>query len=191
MQDHATTSPSCAIRECAQRSRKLGLCPTHYNRFRNGRPLDTPLQRQVRGTLDVRIAAWSHRDPDGCLIWDGDTMTSGYGRISYAGRHWSVHDLTYRLAYGDDALPDGWDIDHVVCRKKLCIEPEHLRALPKRSHTRRHNATQQHGPDGRFLPHDLIQTSPVSTSIYESNGAPISLVGGPCPDSTDTPSVPS
>jgi hypothetical protein len=114
--------------------------------------LEGPIQQKLRGTLEERIAAYSHREPSGCWIWDGTLNEHGYGVIGYRGRMRRVHRITYRLAYGDDALPEGWHIDHFVCRTPRCIEPEHLRALPQSGHSRHHYGERLIGPDGRLLP---------------------------------------
>lgn len=163
-EQYATAIASCAIRDCTNPPRKLGLCDAHHKRLREGRPLETPLQRHVLGSLEDRIAAWSHRSTDGCLLWDGDTSSKGYARMTHEGRKQSVHCLTYRLAYGDEALPPGWELDH-FCRIRRCIEPMHLRALPKASHKRHHSALRERTADGRWVPHDFIQTLPVATSM--------------------------
>lgn len=71
----------------------------------------------------------------GCWEWLGDITIHGYSRL---GR---IH--AHRIAYEDSkgAIPRGLSIDH-LCHNKICVNPEHLEAVPlwvnqhrKRIHT--------------------------------------------------------
>jgi hypothetical protein len=69
-------------------------------------------------------------DPEGCWIWRGYVINSGYGTW---GRH-LAHRRMYEERRGE--IPAGLVIDH-LCRKKLCVNPDHLEAVPQRINVRR------------------------------------------------------
>jgi hypothetical protein len=70
---------------------------------------------------------------NGCWIWIGSRLTSGYGqavRIDASAR-WKqgksvqegAHRVSYKLFKGD--IPNGQLIRH-MCANKLCVNPDHL-----------------------------------------------------------------
>lgn len=66
----------------------------------------------LRARLDIR--------PDGCWIWLGAKVRSGYGILRMR--------MTNRIAYETwvGPIPPGLMVDH-ICRVKACVNPEHLR----------------------------------------------------------------
>jgi hypothetical protein len=64
--------------------------------------------------------------PQGCWLWTGRTLPTGYGQARFAGRHWYSHRLSFELHKGP--IPDGLHIDH-LCRVRACCNPEHLDAV--------------------------------------------------------------
>ena len=65
----------------------------------------------------------------GCWIWTGAKSEDGYGRIGYVGRTWLTHRLAYSITRGP--VPPTLVMDH-LCRRRDCINPEHLEAVTYR-----------------------------------------------------------
>lgn len=79
----------------------------------------------------------SHHDVTevGCWRWRGATYVNGYGYMRTGPKQRDyVHRISYRLHKG--VIPDGYEIDH-LCRNRLCVNPEHLEAVPTRINFRR------------------------------------------------------
>lgn len=74
-----------------------------------------------------------------CWIWTGGMNRNGYGRL-YRPRDGGVqkydlvHILSYRMAYGDGSIPEGFVVDH-RCRNRRCFNNLHLLAIPQRDNT--------------------------------------------------------
>jgi len=77
----------------------------------------------LRTPIEKRLAAKSHRDPGGCLLWDGPTTVYGYGVISYEKRLQPVHRVAWQITNGP--IPNGLHVCH-TCDVRNCIEPSHL-----------------------------------------------------------------
>lgn len=63
-------------------------------------------------------------DDDGCWVWTGSTINSGYGQL----RHRQVgSSLVHRIAYENLVGPvgPGLVLDH-LCRVRRCCNPDHL-----------------------------------------------------------------
>ena len=65
-------------------------------------------------------------DDNGCWVWSGAKMTTGYGQIKLRGRYYSAHRLSYELFVGP--IPPRRVIDH-LCRNRACVNPDHLEAV--------------------------------------------------------------
>lgn len=100
-----------------------GLCSGHYAQLIKGRTL-APLIGSS-GYSERRFWEQVARTDD-CWLWIGGAVNSGYGRTTIDGVKWLVHRYAYVVEYGD--IPAGLVIDH-TCRNKLCIRPDHLRAV--------------------------------------------------------------
>lgn len=91
--------------------------------------------------MSDRFMAFVLPEPNsGCWLWTGATFKkedgSEYGLFAVSSQRKSVgaHRVSYELHTG--AIPDGLVIDH-KCRVKLCVNPDHLRAV-----TQKINATE-------------------------------------------------
>lgn len=96
---------------------------------------------QVNGTLTERFWRKVVVDAEtGCWTWTGKRGHNGYGYW-----HWDeggtkpntqrlVHRVVYTVLVGP--IPDGLTIDH-LCRNQLCVNPQHLEAVPQGENTRR------------------------------------------------------
>src|SRR5690606_15540563 len=64
-------------------------------------------------------------DEGGCLPWRAGKTAEGYGTILIGGRSFYAHRLSWVLRNGQ--IPAGHVVDHVVCRRKDCVNADHLR----------------------------------------------------------------
>lgn len=72
------------------------------------------------------VRFWDHvqKAPgDGCWIWTGDKINSGYGRFTVNRKKILAHRYAWSKVFRD--IPDGLVIDH-LCRVLLCVRPSHL-----------------------------------------------------------------
>lgn len=70
---------------------------------------------------------WAKVDKSGdCWLWTG-YVKLGYGRVTYGGRTWQAHRLAWEMEHGP--VPTGLELDH-LCRRKNCVRPSHLEAVP-------------------------------------------------------------
>lgn len=73
---------------------------------------------------------WRSVDKSGdCWIWRLSADNSGYARTAIKGRRLGVHVWSYLSAYGP--VPDGREVHH-ICETRLCVRPDHLRAVTHR-----------------------------------------------------------
>lgn len=85
-------------------------------------------------TVPEDIRFWRYveiPDPDGCWMWTGHTMTSGYGNfgvgVAPKGKTMpklGAHIWVYRYLIGE--VPKGMHVHHDVCQNKLCCNPWHM-----------------------------------------------------------------
>lgn len=91
-------------------------------------------------TLNIdRFYSNFHPEPNsGCWIWTGRLATNrkmrkkgelGYGILSLLGNPKRVlaHRVSWELHRGP--IPDDMQIDHVVCKLKCCVNPDHLQII--------------------------------------------------------------
>lgn len=109
-----------------------------------------------------RILAKVHIAPNGCWVWTGGLMSTGYGSISIAGRTWLAHRAAYTLWVGP--VPSSLELDH-LCRTRSCCNPWHLEAVTHRVNAQRgdtgqHNAAKTHCVRGHpYDGHNVIKTA--------------------------------
>jgi len=87
-------------------------------------------------------------DKSGCWIWTGYENGNGYGVIYPNGKRTYVHRHLYELMVGK--IPDGLELDHLICRTKSCVNPAHVEPSTHQQNMRRHGATKTkcaHGHD--------------------------------------------
>ena len=78
-------------------------------------------------------------DRQGCLIWTG--ARSGYEQnygcvfIEYSTK--LVHKYVYEQLIGP--VPDGLELDHIVCDNSLCVMPFHMKPVTCRDNVLRSN----------------------------------------------------
>jgi hypothetical protein len=71
---------------------------------------------------------------DGCWMWQGMRIWSGYGRFSILRRPIAAHRWAYEFCIGP--IPEGLTIDH-LCRTRACVNPNHLEAVTNLVNVRR------------------------------------------------------
>lgn len=69
-----------------------------------------------------------------CWKWHGTTSRVGYGLWKWQGHTIGAHRFLFLMIKGD--IPVRYTIDH-LCRIPLCVNPEHLEAVPMRENARR------------------------------------------------------
>lgn len=63
--------------------------------------------------------------PDGCWLWLGARNSKGYGTIgTIHPKTGVVHRVAWEMIRGP--IPVGMQLDHRVCRNKVCVNPDHL-----------------------------------------------------------------
>lgn len=100
-------------------------------------PTTTPLPDYVPARYARRISVTEY----GCWSWHGALTTTGYGKVGWQGRTWTLHRLMWQLAGNDPApLLDHRCHDPLACAggdncpHRRCVNPAHLMpATPKQN----------------------------------------------------------
>ncbi len=95
-----------------------------------------------------------------CILWTGAVQSAGYGNRKVGGKWMLAHRYAYLQIHG--SIPDGYEVDH-LCENKLCINAEHLEAVPPVVNTRRAsrgNAAKTHCKHGHELSDDNVYRRP-------------------------------
>lgn len=128
---HKAGTP-CKVEQCDSPSTSLGLCTTHYTRWKRHHDVDyvtTPEPANVRFAAKVTVMA------NGCHEWIGAGRDSGvYGRFDVDGRLVQAHRWAYEHAVGP--IPQGLELDH-LCRNTKCVNPAHLEPVTRAENLRR------------------------------------------------------
>jgi hypothetical protein len=88
---------------------------------------------------------------EGCWLWNGAIVSSGYGCFWSAGRAVGAHRWSYQRIVGP--IPSGLHLDH-LCRVRNCVNPAHLEPVTQAENTLRGvglaaaNASKTHCPAG-------------------------------------------
>lgn len=69
------------------------------------------------------IAKRTIKDDNGCWVWTGSRMPTGYGDFRMDRKHFSAHRAAFAAFIG--AIPPGMHVLH-KCDVKACCNPEHL-----------------------------------------------------------------
>jgi hypothetical protein len=72
---------------------------------------------------------------EGCWEWDGAHTTAGYPETWDGERPLYAHRVAYEMWVGP--IPEGYEVDHLVCDNPGCLRPDHLRAVTPWENNRR------------------------------------------------------
>ena len=128
-----------------------GMCEFHQKRARDGRPIEAMirvLKGGIAGHMDTAVDRSG--GPDACWPYTGAINAQGYGIVnvdkrkrSETGASSRAHRVAYELAYGEDAIPEGFHVDHMchwrdptcvggdTCLHRRCCNPRHLDAVAR------------------------------------------------------------
>ena len=133
----------CSISGCSTRGKiRRGMCATHYSRwYRTGDPL-------TDGRVVSRDIAFSNFTEwvEGCLVWVGSKLESGYGQIRVGEKMMLAHRFSWEKEHG--SIPAGMVIDH-ICHNPSCVNIDHLRlASVSQNNSYRSGATESNKSSG-------------------------------------------
>lgn len=109
------------------------------------------MKRSLRDRIEGSVA---YEPNTGCWLWVRAKSVDGYGRIKIDGENVSAHRTSYAAYLGP--IPEGLTIDH-LCRTRLCVNPDHLEAVPmgvnvlRGMNTAAQNARKTHCKRGHAL----------------------------------------
>ena len=75
--------------------------------------------------VKINIMNRSSVQANGCWIWQGATIQSGYGTCKYQGKQKLVHRVSALVFNG---VPLTSEVIMHTCDNRLCCNPEHLEA---------------------------------------------------------------
>lgn len=78
---------------------------------------------------------------NGCILWTGAKIRTGYGRIVYKRFQYATHRIVFAALSGE--IPEGLELDH-LCRTRECINPHHLEPVMHAENVRRAHAVKTH-----------------------------------------------
>ena len=102
---------------------------------------------------------WSKvaKQEDGCWLWTAD-KSHGYGRFRAWGKRCQAHRFSYEVHRGPipPYTPTGYQLDHIKCNNRACVNPEHMRLVPQRENNARRIREMTHCKRGHeFSPENL------------------------------------
>lgn len=149
---------TCSLTGCDSPVRNRGWCNKHYQRWwKHGDP-----RRTSRPSYRERLLGRTSIRPDGCVVWTGPVLSTGYGQMrpeDGSANDVGVHRLVYEMFVGP--IPEGYQIHH-LCRVKLCVAPYHLEAIDMVEHSRTHHPVQATCGRGHDMHGDNLYVNPKS-----------------------------
>ncbi len=106
---------------------------------------------------DLLLFYTNKKDHLPCWLWTGSIQNNGYGKVTVNYKTRLIHRYAYEELKG--SIPEGYEIDH-LCRNKLCINPEHLEAVPGKVNRKRQGEAKTHCVEGHELFGDNLYVTP-------------------------------
>lgn len=75
------------------------------------------------------------RGQDGCWIWSATKINSGYGHFWNGRKLVLAHRFLYEFLNGP--VTPKLELDHIVCSRRDCVRPDHLRPVSHTENMRR------------------------------------------------------
>lgn len=114
----------CIVDGCNRKKFSRGFCASHYQRFRQGKEVNVPIQIQNHGLSKLERFELRVEKTDNCWLWTASRNNKGYGQFNYDGtRPIPAHRAAWMIYKGE--IPDGMCILH-KCDVPLCVNPDHL-----------------------------------------------------------------
>lgn len=115
--------------------------------------------RLPRADFPDNLLSRLERQPNGCLLFTGKPLATGYAQVKRDGKGVGVHVASWELTHGP--VPSRHHLHH-LCHTPLCCEPSHLVPLTPAEHALAHVKTHcVHG-------HEF---TPENTYVQPGNGA--------------------
>jgi len=83
--------------------------------------------------VQEEIISRTTESESGCLFFRGP---GGYGEVCIDGQTFRAHRIVQEIL--NEHIPSGYQVHH-KCGEKACVNPDHLEALPPKTHGKRHN----------------------------------------------------
>lgn len=131
---NSITKLPCSFAGCVNNQLAKKLCGAHWRQQSLGKEL-TVLSNQIP-ILDRLYKTITKTEY--CWEWTGRVSgKNGYPQISLSGRQVMAHRVIFEELIRP--LIPGETIDH-LCRNRVCVNPEHLEAIPLRDNVKRMHA---------------------------------------------------
>jgi hypothetical protein len=97
----------------------------HYERRRKHGSFDPVFQKRKQRKTDPKKFKSNYvvDAKTGCWMWIGGVESHGYGRMSFNGKRYKAHQLSWILNRGE--IPKGMCVCH-HCDTPGCVNPDHL-----------------------------------------------------------------
>ncbi|WP_076702415.1 HNH endonuclease [Tersicoccus phoenicis] len=80
----------------------------------------------------------------GCWLWSGMKLR-GRGRFKNGGKGYQAARFAFEFI-GGQTIPEGMDVDHVMCPDVSCVRPAHLQLATRSDNLRLHHARRKYTP---------------------------------------------